>query len=342
MAKKATTQHPDGTEETVVFGEIVPTSGQAPVSEDELFAVEAGTAVQAFLGGVRAFFQQATQLERSAKLTLQEAKALVLPTNGAEDEALQTFIKGTSVAAKAVEEHWDICQRVSAFHKRLTGARARSVDALKEANLLGNNLHNRYVAEAKRKAAEEQERVRKEAERKASEDRQKELDELERQANEAEAASATLSEREQIFVDMYFANGNAMKAAQVAGYKNPMEKGAALILLPKIKAAVEAKQSAAAIRSQAKAKSEAPLEVEVETVKADITRAAGVKGDVTTWGYEVLDEAAFIEAFRSGKYGVPTNCVQPAPKGLGELARGLRENLDRIPGLRHKKTTGVR
>ncbi len=201
-------------------------------NEDEQFVVPAGDAVKAFLGGVRQFFAVAKGYETAAKDTLAKARGLTLPTNSDEDVAIQGFIKATSVDKKIVEEHWNICQVVHGFHKRLTAARQRPVAMIEEANAIGNRLHNAYVENERRRASQEQERVRQEAERRAAEDRQRELDAAEAAAVKAEEASTDLSEREQTFVEIYFASGNGQRAASVAGYKDALKTAARLLLLP--------------------------------------------------------------------------------------------------------------
>lgn len=310
-----------------------------PPSEDEQFAMQAGSAVQAFLGSLRGFFSEAMQIESAAKTSLSVARAMKEPTTADEDAEVQTFTKGTSVAIKAAESHWEFRLTVHQFHRRLTAALSRSTDALTEANSIGNNLHNAYVVKERRRAAAETEWLRIEAVQVAAAARQKELDLLARQADDAEAASADLSEREQTFVDLVFAHGDAMKAAKTAGYKNPLEKGAQLMTVAKIQAAVQAKQAAAALRSQAAARKAAPLEIESRTVQPDIQRGRGVTGDRTTWGAEVMDEAKLIEAVFAGTYGIPRDVLMVNPAKVRDYGKSMHELIDRWPGVRHTKIT---
>lgn len=308
-------------------------------SEDEQFAIQAGRTIAEFVRQAREFFSLAKAHESIAAEALAVARGMKPPTNAAEDEAVQTFTKGTSVTKKAAVDHWEtLTSTLFGWHKRSVAGRQRTVQQIEEANAIGNRLHNAYVEAARRKAAEEQERVRCAAERKAQEERQRELDRLEAEAAAKEEASADLSEREQMFITTMLMYGDGQKAAKYAGYKNPFKAATRLLSLPKIQAAIKATQEALAIRQQAAATKEQPLDVQVETVRPDISRAEGAV-DRTTHGYAVVDANLFIEAFRSGRYGIPTECLQPAPKGLGELARSLHERLNTIPGLRYVKTT---
>lgn len=313
------------------------------ISEDERLVGQDGGIVMQFLTGLTQFFTKATALELDAKNTLARARTMQVPQNVDEDETVQRFVKQTTVDKKAIEEHWKITSVVHQIHRRLTARRDIGAKALEEANTLGNRLHNGYVDGERRRAAAEQDRLRREAEADASRRRDEEVARMEAEALKAEEASSDLSAREQAFVAAYtgpVCRGNGEGAAQRAGYKDPFKAAARLLSQPKILAAINAAEHAAAIRQQADARKAEPLDVQVEPVRPNISTAAGGH-DRTTHGYEILDANLFIEAFRSGKYGIPVECVQPAPKGLGELARSLRERLNSIPGVRYVSTTKV-
>ena len=335
MAKKpAAAARPVATEPEVV----VETPQQALTT---LAPPDALAPVTQFLKGLVPVVTTALELEGDAKRRLAEAKLFVAPKNGDEDAKLQTFIKDAAQQKKRVEQHWTITSVVHNLHRRLTARRAVSVDALDTAQNLANRLHNDYVDAERRRVAREAEEQRLANERKAQQERDEELERLEKEALKREAASADLSEREVAFVDAYIGGigtqGDPTASAKRAGYKNPSDQGTKLLATKKVKAAIDGKLEALRIREQAAAKSEQPLEVrEVEEPVADIQ---GIGTDVKRWKGEVLDEAAFIEAFRSGKYGIPCDVFQVNPAKLNEYARSLQKRLDLWPGVRAVSTT---
>ena len=315
----------------------------AVVSEDERLAREDGASISGLLQRFGPFFLEATQKEEEAKALLAEARNLKAPKTQDQDEAVQVFVKRTTLKKKDVIEHWSVKKLFGGLHKRFCAGEARAVEALDEANRIANQHHNAYAEDARRKAAAEQDRVRRQAEEKARIDRERELLQLEAEALKREEASADLSEREQGFVAAYTSSigtmGDAVQSAVRMGYKDPGVRAAKLMALPKIQQAIKDAQEAIALRQQAQAKREAPIAVTVPVITAKVSTAVG--HDRTTHGYEVVDAAQFILAFRSGNYGIPDDCVQPAPKGLGDLARSLKERINLIPGLRYTVTTKV-
>ena len=314
-----------------------------PANPDEQMVKSEGSQIQSFVRNLAQFFATATELEVSAKGTLAKAHALTLPKTGVEDEAVQTFVRQTRADLKEVEAHWVITSMIHGFHKRLVAARTRAVWPLDEAAQIGNRLHAAYVEAEQRRVREEQERLRRQAEQQAAADRARELAALEAQAVAAEESSPDLSEREGDFVARMAdpasrSYDQAQLSAQFAGFKDPLKAAARLMSLPKIQQALKARREALALREQAIAVQAAPVPVgEVPTVKADIVGSAGR----TTWGYEVTDEGAFIEAVLAGKHGIPRDTLTINAAKMGEYARSLRERLDLWPGLRHTKKTSV-
>lgn len=299
-----------------------------------------GKTIADFVRGVVQFFQTALALERAAKGTLETARALRAPTTADGDERIQVFIKQASSDRRAIEQHWQICSVVSQFHRRLVALRTRGTQPLEEAAAIGNNLHNRYTEDERRRVAQEQERVRREAEERARQERDEELRRHELEAVKAEEAAPTLSEREELFVSYIMAGQTPLDAARRAGFQEPGRAGLRLMDRPKISAALKAKQEASELRRQATALKEAPLEAHVETVRPNISKAAGAH-DRTTWSGEILDEAAFIDAAFAGKHGIPRDILQINQAQLNTYARSLHERLDLWPGVRAKKSTGV-
>lgn len=314
-------------------------------TEDEQFVQQAWTALRQFFGGVAAFFAEAQQLELASRSLLGQAKLLQPPTSAAEDEAIQRFIKHTSAHKRKVEEHWQITTLVSQFHRRLTARRSVSTDAADQANKIGNTLHNAYEQAELRRVAAEQERIRREVEAQAQRARDEELARMEAEAVAREEASADLSEREQAFVEAYLSGigtkGNGQQSAARAGYKEPLKAAARLLSAPKIQKAIQAREEAIAIRRQAEAVREAPLEfLDVPTVEAEISKAPGAVSR-TTHSYEIVDEEAFVRAALAGKHGIPADALTYKPAAMTDYARSLRERIELWPGVRYVKTTKI-
>lgn len=330
------------------------TAAPVVLSEDERLALGTGGLIREWLAGMAPFFTRATALELSAKSTLAAARAWTLPKDSAEDEALQRAIKQTTADRKEIEEHWAICSQLSKLHRWTTARRAVGADALEQANTIGNRLHAQFVDEQRRKAEAESRRLREEAEFLARQEREQELARMEADAVAAEERSPDLSERERLFVE-YFATpgigssggGNAQAAAKLAGFKDPLVAGARLLSKDKIQMAIKLRTQATTIRRQAAAKAEAPIAVQTETVRPDITKAAGAS-DRTSWTGECFDERRLMTAFLGcapedfkNNFGIPADLFMVNPVKANEYARALHENLDRWPGMRHHKKTSV-
>jgi hypothetical protein len=321
--------------------DIIDVTGRlATTNEDERFIEDAGIAVRSFLAGLGEFFRTASAMERRAADRLTFARSLSTPKTADEDVTLQTLIRETTADSKAAIEHWNICQAVSGFHRRLTSARARTVDTLTEANTIQNRLHNAFTDAERRKAAEETERKRVEAERQAQADRDAEVARQEAAAAKAEAEAPDLSEREAVFVDLIVAGNKPSLAAQRAGFKNFSTVGPQLLERPKIAQAIEAKERAAAMRAQAQAVKQQPLDVQHEATKPDIKKASGAS-DRTTHGAEVVDEAALHDAVFAGRFGIPRDVLVVDPAKVNRYGKDLKELINKWPGVRYTKNTKV-
>lgn len=314
-----------------------------PENPELQLATTEGSSVSSFVAGMKQFFTRAGELETRAKETLSVAKTWKQPKTKEDDEQLVAAVRRVNGEKREVEEHWTITTIVSRFHKRLTAARDRAVEPLEEAARIGNRLHADYDEQERRRAREQAEADRREKERLAQEQRDRELAQLEQQALDAEAGSPDLSDREARFVDYYAGPyaASAARAAQQAGYKNPDQAAAKLLATPKIQQALEAKRTAIAARDQAAAKKAAPVQVQTVEVKPEVA-----KGGSYTWSAELLDEEALIVALLDPmtrtKLGIPTDVLTVKPAKLNEYARALHENIDRWPGVRHKKTPSIR
>lgn len=321
------------------------TARRAPVEEPEILpalpeqqlTAGDGQTILSFLGGLVPFFREAQTLEASAREKLAKARLFTLPQPGDidGDATLQAFIKECSADKKTVESHWSITSTFSQMHKKLVAGRQRAVTMLEEAGGTAQRLHNTFVEDARRRAAEEQRR-REEAERRRQEEaRQQELARLEAEALEKEAASADLSDRERSFVDLVFAGRTPSVAAKAVGYK-PADQGERLMAMPKIQRALDAKREAELLRQQATAVKETPLDVQVDQVKPEYTKAGT---DRTTYAAELVNERLLIEAVLGGQHGIPSDVLTINQVALNRYARDLREVLNRWPGVRLKKTT---
>lgn len=323
------------------------TSAPAPVPADQFsleakeILVELPTVTQ-FLKKLGAFYDRAKELEVSAIARRNAALHLPAPANATEDELIQIAIKDTNAAKKALADHWTITAVVHKIHRRLTGRRKIAEDALDGASTRLNELHNRFVAEEKRKAREAQERIEREERERAERERQAELDRLAREAEEAEASSPDLSAREREFVRHFAAKNNAAEAARLAGYKAPSTKGPQLLTYTKILDALEALRKADALRQQAEAEARRPLEVDHVEVQPAVTKVAGAVSR-TTWSAEVVDEAKLIAAvldpWARKQFSLPEDIVKIDRVKLNEYARSLHEQLDRWPGVKAVSST---
>jgi hypothetical protein len=247
---------------------------------------------------------------------------------------------------KEAGTYWDICQKLGALHKLFTGKRGIALNYLTQAKAKGNALHNGWTESERRRVDRENEERRIAAEKKAQQERDEELARSEAAALKAEQDSPTLSAREQAFVDHHFIGafqGNAAAQARNAGYKDPAVAAARLLGMSKIQQALQAKQKAAEIRKQAEAVKAAPLDVQAETVRPNIGRASGAT-DRTTHGAVCdtpADEARLIDAVLRGGLGIPTDVLMVNPVKLNEYGRSMRELVNRWPGVRYTKKTGV-
>lgn len=294
--------------------------------------------ISGFLTSLGPFFRRAGELEQASREALDASRTIPPPTTPDDDERIQVRIKGNTAGRKAVEEHWTVTTVFSSFHRRLTAARGRATGNYEAANERLQRLHNDFAEKARREAAQEQERLRRDAEARAQADRDAELQRLEDEAAAAEAATDDLSEREALFVD--YVTGpytDPNRAATQAGFKDGFKAAARLMSLPKIQAAITAKQEAKRIRDQKAAVQSAPLEVRTETARPALQRAAGAS-DRTYHSAELLDAKAFIAAHRRDP-SVPDEAFLVNTSWLNEQAKSIFQQIERLVGVRYKKTT---
>lgn len=311
----------------------------ATVDDQDVQMVQAdGLTLAGFFRGLVPFFARAGDLERRALAKEATSKTLQKAVDAESDKRLQAFVLDCGADIKEVESHWSVCQAVSRLHRKLTARRGISVDALERAKGRAQTFHNEWVESEKRRVAREQEQERLRQEQLAREQQEREAQQLEDAALDAEAHQASLSERERIFVELIEKGYSAARAAQGASYKDPNKRGPQLLDSPKIAKVLEENRKAKAAREQAAAVRTMPLEViHVEKPAMELSKPAGGAKDVTRWSGEILDQAATIEAFRSGQYGIPGDLFQINETKLNEYARSLEARLDLWPGVRAKK-----
>jgi hypothetical protein len=320
------------TKTKAIKGEVLP-----PENPDLQLVQSDGTSVSAFLSGLVPFFRGALALEREALDLLAEAERTQAPTDGTQDAVIQVNIKRATALTKRVEGYWSIAGVLHSLHRKVTAGRTRATGPAEQAGERWQEQHNAFAAAERRRVAEAQEAIRRQAEADAQAVRNRELAELERLAVEAEKASPALSERETIYVANVLSGRTYAQAAAVSGFKDPAAAGDRLANTPKIIAAIKSAREAAVLRQQATARQEAPLLVApTRTVQSEVQRV-GV--DRSTQTAEITDFDAFIEAFQSGKHGIPRSCFEVSEKGLNEQARALGVNVERWPGVRYVKNT---
>lgn len=283
------------------------------------------------------FFKGATDLELAAKARLMRMEGLTVPTNGSQDAQVQDLIRLSNAGKKETTDYWYITGIFDKLHKLAVQGRKRAVDADEQAAQIGNRLHTTYTEAERRRAQAEEDRLRREAEERARADRQRELDALEAAALKAEASSPTLSEREEAFVRFIAAERTPFDAARHAGYKDPGVMGPRLLSTAKILKAIEARRQSVKLREQAVAVQTAPVLVEDVEVRPDIQKG----GDRTTFSADIFDPIAYREAIISGVYHLSHALLVPDPVAANKLAQSLREQINRIPGIRLRRTTCV-
>lgn len=310
-------------------------------TEEVALVTESGGAIAAFIGGFAAWVGEAVKLQKSADARLAAARTLKAPSTPEDDEILQRFCKTVAAEKRSAASHYvDVKGLFYGIHRRISAREKRTEETLESAHKIANQFHNGFVEQQKRRAQELQDKLRREAEEKARRDREAELAELERQALDAEKNSPELSEREQVFVSRVLLGLSPYEAAKGAGFKNPEGTALRLSNTHKILKALDAGATARAVREQAAAMSQQPLDVQVEEVQPDIIKAIGAS-DRTTKSAELLDEEAFIAAVIAGKHGIPVDVLTVDVAKLNTHARSLGELINRWPGVRLKSSTRV-
>lgn len=263
------------------------------------------------------------------------AAGIAVTEVGSHKTGLEAIRQGKALK-RGIDEHWArVLRWLEDRKKDIRGIRDEDL-ALVDPGLTHLNAQAlAYETAEKRRIAEAEDRQRRENERIAQEQRQSELDALERLALESEAGAADLSDREQVFVAGILGGQSPHVAANSAGFKDPEKQASRLLDTLKITEAIEAGRAAKALREQAAAVAEKPVDVQKPQVESGLAKVAGVR-TVTTWTGECIDRDALIDAVLQGV--ADRKLLMPNQPAINELARAVHENLDRTPGLRHVKT----
>ncbi len=343
-----------------------------PTDPDVQLVQQLGEGVVGFIKNVGQFIARARDLEQTAQDMERQARSLVV-SDAESHAACKRIVIQAREHKKTIAEHWTISQVLHRVHKMTTTRRGVGETAAANAEALGTQKFTRYDEEQKRREEEDRRRREEEERARIERERQAEQAKAEIEALAAEQNAPTLSKREDIFCDEMVAHGDQVRAAKVAGYKNPREESAKLLSLGKINAAIEARETAKQIRQQAAAKAAEPIYIEepieeapperakattVTTYSAEVTNVAEAVGEVLKGVIEVaLLEAGVksslidgvaqgivtrIMSGRTSTMGLPVKLLTISQGAATELAKSIGPELNRYKGIRCKETKTVR
>ena len=251
--------------------------------------------------------------------------------------ALQLLRDGKRLK-RAVDEHWLKVRRWLEDRKKDIGTIAAMDLQVVEPGLAGLNAVILSYEEAEQaRVAREQEAERRRQTEEAQRQRDAEVARMEKDALAAEQQSDQLSDRERAFAQSVYQGISPEGAATRAGYKDPQAQAARLLNTPKIAAVIEGMQQAKALREQAAAVKEKPIEIREPEVQANLGKVAGVR-TVTTHTGEVVNAAACLAHLLAGGMDAPpADLFMVNPVKLNEYARAIHENVERWRGIRYVK-----
>lgn len=234
------------------------------------------------------------------------------------------FLRGAKQLKRAIEEHWSrITRQVDEMKRNLLKLKAEDVDPVDEAIRIAMEPVLAYEDAEDRRVKLEEDRRRRAAEEQARKIREDELRQEEEEAQRIERDSPILSKREQAFVDyMVIGDPDPAIAARAAGFKDPKNDGPSLMKRQKVQDAIHAKRTANAIRTQAEAKREQPLEYRTERVEKQTARVAGTSR--RAYYSAAIDHAdKLIDAVIAGQS--PREAVIPSQTYLNDQATQLKD-----------------
>ena len=261
-----------------------------------------------------------------------------IATGERHQTALQLLRDGKRLK-RSIDEHWMKVKRWLEDRKKDIGTIASMDLQVVDPCLAGLNAAILSYEEAERaRVTREVEIERRRQEEEARTKRDAELAKMEKDALAAEQQSEQLSDRERAFAQAVYQGISPEAAAKRAGYKDPQAHAARLLNTPKIAAVIEGMQQAKALRDQAAAVKEKPIEIREPEVQANLGKVAGVRTQ-TSWTAECFDFDLFIDKFVAGEVDRQTfrTLVMPHAVAGNEMARALHEKLERIRGWRHVK-----
>lgn len=279
--------------------------------------------------------------EAGEALTLRkEALGLMVTDRASHGDALE-FIRGCKQLKRKIDDHWSrITRSVDDLKRNLLTMKRTDLEPVESAIAMVEKRALDYDNEQRRREQEAADAARRQAEADAKAKRERELAEHEAQALKFEQDSPTLSAREQVFVQQLLAGVAHTRAAQIAGYADAEKQGARLMASQKIIDAVQAKRTAAAIRQQAEAHRQAPLQtVQAKPVESQRAKTVGVRV-TTTRSAEVVNLDALIDAVIAGK--APRAALMANQVYLNQEAKQLQDTFESVyPGCRLVVTQGI-
>ncbi len=298
--------------------------------------------------------RRAPEAGQAAALLVQAGRLVV--TDRVSHEAALEFVRGAKQLARKITEHWQrITRSVDDLKRSMLNLKAADLGPVEDAIRMAEGVALAYENAERERVRRLEETQRQEREAAARQERQRELDAAEDKALELEQQSENLSARELWFVEKVFSNGldftnptttdlKAMMAiAREGGFKKPDVDVARLLRMSKITSAIQAKHEARAIREQADARRQQPINViDAPPVQSNL---AGGRGLPTTRSYhscEVVDANKLREAFLNGE--VPAEALIPNETYLNAQARAAKsaEIFERaFPGCRLKTRQGL-
>ncbi len=280
----------------------------------------------------------------------QQIRAIKIVDADSHARMLQLVKVGKMLFRKA-DDHWRaITRRIDAMKADIMTLAAKDRDPLKRLIAAAEEACHEYTRAEERRVEEAAAAERRRVELEAQQKRDQELADAEAAALEAEASSEGLSPRELWFVNKVVEGGlviddkhstpdklvmrSLMAIAKQAGYKEPVDgQVARLLRSQKVLDAIDGQRSAKALREQASAVKQQPLQV--ETMKPVVSQVAKVAGVQSRKYYraEVPFPETLLAAFMRGEIPIQTFIVDQS--FLDKQATALKGDFESaFPGCR--------
>lgn len=291
--------------------------------------------------------------EAGQALALRDQANKLQVVDASSHQAALEFIAGCKKLDRAMEAHHKkVKQAVDTLKKSVLEFERQDRQPVQEAIEIATRAALDFSNKERERIRQEDERRRREAEAFAQQRRDQELAEAEAKALELEATSESLSARELWFVTEYVRmaplSGDVLAPrvltdiCRQAGYKNPAETANRLFVTKKITDAIAATRTARALREQALAKAQQPVDVmPIRPAEANLGHAAGVR-ETASYSAEVQDLEKFIAAYRRGE--IDARAMIPNQVFLNSEARQVKsaEIFEAAyPGVGLKKKQGL-